>query len=56
MEAVDIITPTGGDIMDIKTPSVGCGRSGQPMRLSYTEEVGRFMANLHQPIPENASY
>jgi hypothetical protein len=39
MDTVDIITPTGGDIMDTLPPYVGSGRCGRPTEISYTDEI-----------------
>jgi hypothetical protein len=52
---LDKLTPTGADRMDMVPPPVQIGHSGQPVNLSYTEEVADSSPVSPILIPRNGS-
>ena len=55
MDAVDIVTPTGGDTIDVIPPYVGSGRYGRPTEISYTDEVAGLVYNMYKGGGKQAS-
>jgi hypothetical protein len=55
-DILDIYTPTGGDINDIKPPYVGSGLYRQPISINRTEEIVGSNSARSTGIPTGMGY